>query len=138
MQPLPAEFEREFDLDLVPKDSTRPLRDTAKRVFERVDAFRKVLETALNPDSMLEMQESERLTEKERALIIELLAKIMRIDRAMLLAELENDESSYDSFLHEMWPVWQSLKKDLRIIITRLHASWDARKDVREQLHYLG
>ena len=59
--PTYAELNAEYDLDAIPHDATRPAREIAKKLFERTDGFRKILEGLLQQEGLAEMQEADVL-----------------------------------------------------------------------------
>lgn len=132
------ELDAEFDLDGIPETTCKPLREVAKRVFERTDAFRKILEPVLNPETVLDMQETQALSDQERQRTTDILTQLMQIDRALLLAELENTEDAYAAFARDAIASWKGIKPDLKKLVQAMHATWGKRRDVREMLHYLG
>jgi len=127
----------EFDLDAIPHDTTHPLREVAKKIFERTDSFRKIVEGLLQPEGISDMQEAEALSAQNEE-IAAILRQLMRIDRELLLAELDNGEAAYAGFVRDAVPAWNALKPRIAAIGKRLVACWEHSTSAKGTLHYLG
>lgn len=136
--PTYAELNTEYDLDAIPHDTTRPAREAAKKLFERTDSFRKILEGLLQPEGLAEMQEASGLAPAMTEEIAAILRALMRIDRELLTAELTNSEEAYLAFITRSHPTWMALKERLRPIVTALEACWTQANGTKNDLRYLG
>jgi hypothetical protein len=130
----------EFDLDLIEPDTKRLLRDVTKKMFDRIDAFRKVLETLLQPDmSVISMQEAERLEHTDTDRVGEILRRLMLLDRQLLLAELYNTDEAYAQFITLCASEWPSIKQEMTPILTKLAKGWSIKQPVKPRhTQYLG
>ncbi len=136
--PVYAQLNEEYDLDTIPHDTTRPAREIAKKLFERTDSFRKIIEGLLQPEGLAEMQEASGLTPIMTEEIAAILRALMRIDRELLTTELANSEEAYLTFIARSHPVWMVLKERLRPIMAALEACWTQANGTKNDLRYLG
>lgn len=138
--PLPPfeQLDAEFDISELPPETRRVVKDTAKRVFDRLNSFRGILEGLLQPDRILEMQEASALTDADRAEISSLLRKLMRLDRLMLEAELHNTDQAYAEYLRIAWAEWPMIKNHILPIIKKIQDEWKKPSAAKSVLHYLG
>jgi hypothetical protein len=133
-----SELNSEFDIDTIAPDTKHLAKEVAKKIFERTDSFRKILEAALQPESVLEMQEAEQLAENEHIRISATLRALMRIDRHLLLAELENTDAAYARFILAAAASWPALKADIRPLVEQLYNAWGTPRRGSKTLSYLG
>lgn len=137
---LPAygQLNQEFDLDGIELGKRRVLKEVAKAMFERVNSFRIILESVVQPERVSEMQETEFLNEQERIAVADMLRHFMQLDRMMLSTELDNGDIAYAQFIMECWTQWQKLKPQTQIIIHRLEEGWKKPYSIRSSPQYLG
>jgi hypothetical protein len=129
----------DFDIDTIDTSAKHPVKEIAKKMFERVELFKKILETTLQPDvSILSMQEAESLGEKDHETLADVLRRLMRLDRTLLIAELENSDELYVGFIKDTAKEWSAIKTDLRPIFQRMHSSWSTKRTTKQLHHYLG
>lgn len=128
----------EFDLDSIDLGKRRILKEVAKAMFERTLSFRATLESTLQPERFLEMQETEFLNDQERTIVADMLRHLMRLDRMMLVTELDNSDIAYAQFITECWTQWQKLKPQIHTILHRLEEGWDRPHSKKINPHYLG
>jgi|GEM_PF-1097299 len=134
-----AQLVDEFEIDTIEPESQHIVREVAKKLFERTDGFRKILEALLQADtSVLTMQEAEFFTEAEHERIALLTRRLMGLDRALLVAELENKDSSYVTYINETWDAWPDMKRELIPIITKMRDGWSKQAGKKKSQHYLG
>ncbi len=62
----------------------------------------------------------------------------MRIDRELLVAELENTEIAYTAFIQSASQQWDLIKPRLRPLVARLAACWQLPTAARRSPQYLG
>jgi hypothetical protein len=136
--PAYAQLEPEFDLGAIPKGAPYVLKEVSKRLFERLDTFRKTLETLIHPELVLDMLEAESLTDLERASAAELLRTLMALDRSLLIAELDNTNDAYARWIADAAQKWHVMKATLRALLERIEMSWKSSRKIKEKLHYLG
>jgi len=129
----------EFDLDTIDPETKHLVKEVAKKIFERLDGFKKILEMTIQPDvNISSMQEAESLTEQDHDKINDLYKRLMRLDRMLLIAELENTDNAYTQFIIDGSKEWFSIKKELEPIIKKLHECWTAKNKTKQTHHYLG
>lgn len=130
---------QDFDIDSIEPETKHLAREITKKIYDRIDLFKKILESNIQPEaSILNMQEAEFLTEADHTTITDLLRRLMKLDRTLLLAELENDEALYINFINEAATEWQLIKKELRPIINRMLSGWSTKQKIKQLQHYLG
>jgi NhaP-type Na+/H+ and K+/H+ antiporter len=127
-----------FDIDTI-DTSKHVLKEIAKRIFDRIDLFKKVLEGVLQPDtSLLTMQEAERLTEQDHEMVMKVVRTLMHLDRMLLEAELLNNDAKYAAFIAEASKEWPQVRRNLAPVITRMQAGWNTKQQQERTHHYLG
>jgi uncharacterized protein YlzI (FlbEa/FlbD family) len=128
----------EFEIDMIESEK-HLVKEVAKKVYERMDLFKKILESLLQPDvSITAMQEAERLTDEEHLRITELVRDLMRLDRLLLAAELENNETAYAVYIIDATARWKAMKPTLAPIVRSLRAGWEKSGAKKQQHHYMG
>ena len=122
---------KDFDIDL--------LKEVAKKIFERLELFKKILETCMQPDvSLLSMQEAEFLTDSDHELIADILRRLMKLDRALLIGELENDDALYSIFVKDAAAEWPKIKKELNPVLQHMLNGWNTKHKIKQLHHYVG
>lgn len=133
------DLNRDFDIDVIDAGTKHLAKEVAKKVFERIELFKKILETALQPDvSLLSMQEAEYLTENDQEIIADVLRRLMKLDRMLLIGELENDDALYAGFIKDSSAEWPRIKKELGPIFNRMLAGWSTKHKIKQFHHYVG
>jgi hypothetical protein len=133
------DLNKDFDIDVIEAGTKHLAKEIAKKVFERVELFKKILETALQPDvSILSMQESEYLTENDHEIIADVLRRLMKLDRTLLIAELENDDRLYVGFIKDSYAEWPRIKRELGPIFNRMLGGWSTKHKIKQFHHYVG
>jgi hypothetical protein len=129
----------DFDIDTIDVECKHLLKEITKKIFERIEIFKKILETILQPDvSILCMQEAEFLTDQDHEMMADLARRLMRLDRTLLLAEIENDDQLYAEFVNEAVKEWPRVKKDLKPIIQHMQLGWSTQQKIKQFQQYLG
>jgi hypothetical protein len=130
---------KDFDIDVIDAQSKHLIKEVAKKLFERIELFKKILETSLQPDvSLLSMQEAEYLSETDHEVIADVLRRLMKLDRTLLVAELENDENLYAGFIKDAAEEWSKMKKELSPVIQHMLAGWSTKHKIKQFHHYMG
>jgi hypothetical protein len=130
---------RDFDIDTIDASVKHPTKEIAKKIFERIELFKKILETSLQPDvSLLSMQEAEYLTETDHEIIADILRRLMKLDRTLLVAELENSDALYIGFIKDAAEEWPKVKKELNPVVQRMLAGWSTKHKIKQFHHYMG
>ena len=129
----------DFEIDTIDPVAKHLLKELTKKIFDRIELFKKILETTLQPDvSILSMQEAEFLAENDHEIVADILRRLMTLDRSLLLAELQNSNELYAQFIITAAKEWPNVKKDLTPIIKRMQAGWSTRTKARQFQQYLG
>ena len=130
---------KDFDIDVIDTQSKHLIKEVAKKLFERIELFKKILETSLQPDvSLLSMQEAEYLNDVDHEVIADVLRRLMKLDRTLLAAELENDENLYAGFIRDAAIEWPKMKKELGPVIQHMLAGWSTKHKIKQFHHYMG
>jgi hypothetical protein len=128
----------EFDIDTIPNDTTHLVREVTKKIFDRTDSFRKILEALLQPDGITDMFEADALGALGHEEISAILRELMRLDRQLLAAELDNGEEAYARFIRDGYTRWLMLKPRIAKIIEKLEISWTQAIRAKRDLNYFG
>jgi hypothetical protein len=138
--PAFAEMNAEFDLDTIDQNAPHLIKEVTKRMYERFEIFKKILETLVQPDaSIISMQEAETLSAEEHERTQDLVRRLMLLDRELLLAELHNTDDAHAAFIRNGAKEWASIKRELEPLIRKLQDAWkEARVSRKFQQHYMG
>jgi hypothetical protein len=128
----------DFDIDTIDQPSKHLIKEIAKKIFERIDMFKKILETTIQPEAVLSMQEAEYLTGADHEAIGDILRRFMILDRALLIAELDNKDELFVAFINDAAIEWPKIKAELLPIIKRMHHGWSVKHTIKQLHHYMG
>jgi hypothetical protein len=129
----------DFDIDTIDTESKHLLKEVTKKIFERIEVFKKILETILQPDvSILSMQETEFLTDQDHEIVADIARRLMRLDRTLLIAELANSDVLYAEFINDAAKEWLKVKKELAPVFQHMQLGWSTRQKIKQFQQYLG
>jgi hypothetical protein len=129
----------DFDIDTIDPESKHFVKEITKKIFERLDLFKKILETTLQPDvSILSMQEAEYLTDADHEVVADILRRLMHLDRTLLIGELQNSNELYVDFINAAAAEWPKIKAELTPIFKHMQLGWSTRTKIKQFQHYLG
>lgn len=130
---------KDFDIDVIDPENKHLMKEVAKKIFERIELFKKILETTMQPDvSLLSMQEADYLAESDHEVVADILRRLMKLDRSLLLAELENDDAIYSIFIKDAVAEWTNIKKELNPLIQHMINGWSTKHKIKQYHHYMG
>jgi len=129
----------EFDLLTIEEEAEDLTREIARKVRDRVDAYAKLLEDLVQPDSSLAaMNECSYFSEEEMEQVVKLYRKLMVLVREFLLADLEATPAAYGAFVVRAVPAWMSHKPALTAIVTTIRKGWDSSQPLHRERGYFG
>lgn len=133
-----AQLNSDFEISVIDKEEFL-LREVRRKIYEKIDKFVQVLDTVLQPEANVkDMQECHVFTEKEKERIYELYKRMMfYLQYSNETALFETDEESA-RFITESSSGWQSIKKELKPIVSKLKESWKEETTIQEVLNYMG
>lgn len=115
------------------------LREIRRRITEKLDAYAKIIESVLQPDtaSLSAMHECKFIEEKDKENIYTIYKKLAIIDRNSIIASL-GDDSDNAEFIKTSFEEWGKIKVNIKPIAEKLKSTWENDTDVKEELGYLG
>lgn len=130
-------IEKEFNISTI-EETDSLLKEIRKKVYEYIEAVKKLIEPILQPDAVLsDMHECRVFNETEKKDIYELFAKIMYFERFSNEAAF-SDEKKTAEYLCEFMEEFPKIKKKLKDISKRLKESWKEQEEYKEAISYLG
>ena len=128
---------QEFDLLSISDDAEDLVRESAKKIRERVDAYAQLLEDLLQPDtSLAAMNECSYFSEQEMEQTVRLYRKLMAIVRSHTVADVEGKE--YGKFITQALAEWQKHKPALQKIAKKLQEGWEHDQPLQREKGYFG
>lgn len=115
------------------------LKEIRRKIIEKLDAYAKILESLLQPDtaSLSAMHECRFIEDKEKEDIYKNYKRLMIIDRNSIISSLGNEKEEAE-FIKSSFEEWLRLKKDIGPIMKKIKSTWEKEADVKEELGYLG
>ena len=137
---LPPYQELDADFEIYSLDEEDDIiRETLKKIYEKVDSYTKFMEDLIQPDSRISlMREASTLNPQERAIISKIHMKGMLITRELLELNLSYDEKEAAEIIKKDYEEWQSIKKELKQIICKLKESWMKDIKIEQDRGYFG
>lgn len=134
---------KEIDTELEISDSEETnflLRAIIRRISEKIDFYRTMMEEILQPDAsnIYAMHETRCLDEEEKNRMYDLYRKLMDFNRQSIEISLEPDEKCEAEFINGFFSEWKELKKELLNFVRKMRASWKIEADIKEDVGYLG
>ena len=128
---------QEFDLLCISDEAEDLVRESAKKIRERVDNYAQLLEDLLQPDtSLAAMNECSYFSEQETEQIVRLYRKLMAISRNHTVIDIEGKE--YGKFITQTLPEWQKHKPALQKIAKKLQQGWEQDQPLQREKGYFG
>jgi len=128
---------REFDLLSIPDEAEDLVRETAKKVRDRVENHAQLLEDLLQPDtSLAAMNECSYFSDEELEGIVRTYRKLMSILRSFTIADVDGRE--YGKFITQALGEWQKQKPALQKIAKKLQAGWEENQPLQREKGYFG
>lgn len=138
---LPGFKEIDIELEISDFEETNfLLRSIIRRISEKVDFYRTMMEEILQPDAsnIYAMHETRCLDDEEKSRMYNLYRKLMDFDRQSIEISLELNEKDEAEFINGFFSEWKELKKELLNFVRKMRASWKIEADIKEDVGYLG
>ena len=117
-----------------------PLRFIRRRIIDKMNMFIHFFQNIIYPisGSIVSLEENNFLTEDDKKEVVELLKKMISLERESLLLDIDHDESSDGEFIQKVHVQWLSFKPRLVFFIHKLQKEWKEKthNDIGE--HYFG
>jgi Ser/Thr protein kinase RdoA (MazF antagonist) len=115
---------KDFEIENIESDEDI-LREIIKEMHSTIDFYSRILENLIQPDSKLcDMREAGNLTKEDQATITELYRLCMLLNRSLLLVDLDYEENDAAKTITDTHRDWQDVKKQLKIILTKMRDTW--------------
>jgi hypothetical protein len=115
------------------------LRETRRKITEKIELYIKVLDGLLNPEAGLcDMLECRVFSDEEKSKMFNLYKKLMFLDRLSVEVSIDEDDSKSSEFINEVWKQWDDVKKEFLVVVKKMKESWLKETDIKEELGYLG
>lgn len=140
-QTLPDFREINHELELSDLEETDfLLRAVVRRIAEKLDFYTTMLEEVLHPETsnLYSIHETRAFDEAEKKSMYELYGKMMDLNRKSIEVLLSGDEKSAAEFIHGFMEDWETIRRQLQEVISKMRSSWKAEADAKEDLGYLG
>jgi molecular chaperone GrpE (heat shock protein) len=128
---------KEFDLLSIPDEADDLVRETAKKVRDRVESHAQLLEDLLQPDtSLAAMNECSYFSDDELEGIVKTYRKLMSILRNFTVSDVDGKE--YGKFITQALSDWQKQKPALQKIAKKLQTGWEHDQPLQREKGYFG
>ena len=131
-------FNCEFEIEDIEKGNFA--LHIASRIVDKTEKFRKILEEYLHADgsSIAILMEIKGMNEKDKEKINQAYQELILIERALCIAEIDNNEQQLIDFIHNSIKKWNEIKPILKEILSKARDSWKNEVKIQEHLGYLG
>lgn len=127
-----------FELKVIDRDSY-VLRDTRRRMIDKLDHFVKILEGLINPETTISgLHECKFFTDEEKTRIFNLYRVLMSYLRQADILSLSSDDKAEALFINQLFKDWPKLEAQLREIITKIRKTWIADDEAKDVVGYFG
>jgi len=115
------------------------LRTIRRKIAEKAEAYAKIIEPVLMPEStQASLHECQLFTEEEKKELYNLFKKMMYFDRLSIEISINETDEKTANFINEFWKEWGSIKSELTNIIKKLKEGWTKEISLKEEKSYLG
>ena len=115
------------------------LREIRRKMDERVEAFLKMLNTVLQPETNIaELHECREFSEKDKEDIYRLFKRLMLMHDSSLLAGISCSEEEDARFISDTFKEWSKIKGQMKDILSKMRDAWKNDTNIKEELGYLG
>ena len=115
------------------------LREVRRKIVIKLDAYNKVLESILMPESNLSsLYEYQIFTDDQKKKLYLLFKKLMYFDRLSIETSVDENDKKTSSFINEFWKEWPSMKKKIHDTVKSLREGWTKDFKLKEEKTYLG
>ena len=117
-------IDKDFEIGTIDAEDNI-LREILKSIHDQIDAYNRILENLIQPDSKLcDMKEAGELSKEDQALIVEMYRKGMLLSRNILLLDLDYEEKETAKAITQLFSEWEEMKKDIRKILEKMRDTW--------------
>ena len=121
------------------EEETFLLREIRKKIDDKVDTARCMLEEVLQPDTTLAgIYESRAFSDDEKGELFDLYRKLMKLHRQAFELLMKNDDVLDAAFICHVAHIWEKFKKDLSDKTQKLQKSWEKDIEDNEKVGYFG
>ena len=113
------EFKELFDLDNIDT-----FRELLQKMISKTNYYALIIEDLMQPDSISAMHEANFIRFKHLDTLHSTYKKIMKLNRILLLYQLNYKEDSFSKIAREFIVNWKKIKPDLEIIIRDMLNTW--------------
>jgi len=133
-----AQLNNDFEISTIENEEFL-LREVLKKIDDRMEAFVKILNSILEPETNLcDLHQCKAFDDDEKGRIFELYKKLMVFHNSALIVSIEADDKAIAGLISEIYTDWGNAKKQMIDILKKTRASWKVDVDIKEELGYLG
>ena len=115
------------------------IREIRRKISDKLETFIKLLEDVLQPETTVaNLHECNFFDEEEKEKIFKLYSKLMRLNRKSLCLGLNPDDKEEAEFISNVFSEWESIKKDVTHVLTKMKESWEKEAEAKENPQYFG
>jgi len=136
--PSYKEINKDFELSIMEEEKFL-LRQVRRKIAEKVEAYSKMIEPILMPESnQASMYECQLVTEEEKSKLYKLFKKMLYFDRFSIETSVNETNEQTAKFINEFWGEWSSIKSELSELFKKLKEGWTKEFELEEKRNYLG
>lgn len=133
-----SELGRYFAIEGI-DDDDNILKEIIKKIHLKVESYASMIESLIQPDSTLgSMHEASYLDEDKKKNLIKLFAKLMSLERTLVLENLEFEEETAAKTIKASVAEWKELLPELKSLLKNMKDSWNKETIVKEERGYFG
>ena len=140
MYKLPSydEINNDFEISCL-EDEKFLLRTIRRKIVEKLDAYSKIIEQVLMPESnQISLVECQIITDEEKKELYNLFKRLVYFDRLSIETSINEDDKKTSDFINEFWKEWPSIKEQLSEVMSKLKQGWTKEIKLKEERNYLG
>ena len=136
--PSYEDINNDFEISII-EDEKFLLRAIRRKLAEKLDAYSKIIESILMPESnQTSIYECQLFTEDEKKKLYHLFKKVMYFDRFSIETSLNENDEKTANFINEFWKEWPDIKSQLSEMFKELKKGWTKEIKLEEKRSYLG
>jgi hypothetical protein len=133
------EMDNEFEIACIEDSEKFLLRNIRRKIAEKLEAYNKVIEAILMPESNLtSLYEYQIFSDEEKRKLYLFYKKFMYFDRMSIETSVDEDDKKTSEFINEFWKEWPAMKKKISEIVRNLKDGWTKEIKLKEEKSYLG
>jgi len=132
-------IDEDLELSLSIEKQKFLLKNIRRRLHDKLAFFARILEGVIYPNtsSLVAMQEAKYFTDNEKSEMSKIYKKIVSIERASNVLDIESSEKEESSFIIATYKEFKSIKKEIKSITEKMVNSWN-KEDMPESEGYFG